>query len=88
VISFTVASTPPMPRGAVSSGTGLYAIVTWVSSTKPWRLTSSRMSSIQVAGPPLKGASMRGRRTWSISGQTSLKGNPIAFGCLVPRIGR
>src|SRR5262245_36247537 len=46
------------------------------------------MSSIQVAGPPLKGVSMSGCRMCQISDQHSLTGRPIALGCLVPRIGR
>src|SRR5262245_38434368 len=46
------------------------------------------MSSIQVAGPPLKGVSMSGCRMCQISDQHSLTGRPMALGCLVPRIGR
>ena len=57
-------------------------MVKWVSSRKPWRLTSSRMSSIQVAGPPRNGVSISGRRMCQISAQHSRAGWPSARGML------
>ena len=49
-----------------------------VSSTKPWRLISSSMSSFQVAGPPWNGVSISGWRTCQISLQHSLDRRPKA----------
>src|SRR5206468_12708997 len=61
----------PIPPTAVSSGTGLYAIVKCVSSVNPCRCTSSRISSSQVAGPPRNGRSTKGPITCQISDQQS-----------------
>ena len=53
-----------------------------VSSTKPWRLISRTMSSIQVAGPPWNGVSISGPMMCQISDQHSRAGCPSAAGML------
>lgn len=88
VTSWTVASTPPMPPEAVSSGTGLWATVKCVSSNWPVSFSSRHPSSFQVEGPPRKGVSISGLSSDQTSLQQSLTRVPSAHGCFAPRIGR